>query len=116
MDLLAKSDKELLQIANPIYDELVQACNNKDLKGFSKYMPEEVVTPDHEQDVMEQWENVPFLTKLDPNKEFMGILRRGDTVLFTFKQESTIDEKQYLGLLFLQSRQDEIKVTGMMIK
>ena len=36
MKLLEKTDEEILEIANPIWDNLVQCSNNKDYSGFTK--------------------------------------------------------------------------------
>ena len=36
MNLLEKTDKEILEIANPLWDDLVKYSNNKDYAGFTK--------------------------------------------------------------------------------
>ena len=36
MNLLEKTDKEILEIANPLWDDLVKCSNNKDYGGFTK--------------------------------------------------------------------------------
>ena len=36
MKLLDKTDQEILEIANPLWDELVKFSNNKDYSGFTK--------------------------------------------------------------------------------
>ena len=37
MKLLEKTDKEILEIANPIWDDLVKYSNSKDYSGFTKH-------------------------------------------------------------------------------
>ena len=37
MKLLEKTDEEILEIANPIWDDLVKYSNNKDYSGFTKH-------------------------------------------------------------------------------
>ena len=37
MKLLEKTDKQILEIANPIWDNLVQCSNSKDYSGFTKH-------------------------------------------------------------------------------
>ena len=36
MDLLNKTDEEIIEIANPIWDNLVRASNQKDYGGFTR--------------------------------------------------------------------------------
>ena len=36
MKLLEKTDKEILEIADPIWDNLIKHSNNKDYSGFTK--------------------------------------------------------------------------------
>ena len=36
MNLLDKSDKEILEIANPLWDNLLNSSNNKDYGSFKK--------------------------------------------------------------------------------
>ena len=36
MDLLKKTDEEIIKIANPIWDNLVRASNQKDYGGFTR--------------------------------------------------------------------------------
>ena len=36
MDLLKKTDKEIIEIANPIWDNLVKTSNLKDYGGFTR--------------------------------------------------------------------------------
>ena len=37
MNLLEKTDKEILEIADPLWDDLVKFSNNKDYGGFAKH-------------------------------------------------------------------------------
>ena len=37
MNLLEKTDEEILEIADPLWDDLVKYSNNKDYGGFTKH-------------------------------------------------------------------------------
>ena len=37
MNLPEKTDEEILEIANPLWDDLVESSNNKDYLGFVKH-------------------------------------------------------------------------------
>ena len=116
MDLLAMSDSELMQLADPIYDELVEASNSRNLDVFLKRIPDELINDEIKQDIEEQWDNVPFLTALSKKKERLGLLRRESTIHVLWKQWSEINETQYLGVLVLKSVNGTVKVNGFFIK
>tara|TARA_R110002111_G_scaffold129073_1_gene193764 strand:+ start:173 stop:337 length:165 start_codon:yes stop_codon:yes gene_type:complete len=54
MDLLAMSDSELMQLADPIYNELIEASNSRNLDAFTKHMPNELINDEIKQDIEEQ--------------------------------------------------------------
>ena len=116
MDLLAMSDTELIQLAEPIYNELVQASNSRNLEMFSKHIPNELMTDEAKQDIEEQWNNVPFLTALSDKKECLGLLRRESSVHILWKQWSKINDIQYLGVLVLKGANESVKVHSFFIK
>jgi|TARA_R110000868_G_scaffold132002_1_gene342401 hypothetical protein len=116
MDLLAMSDSELMQLADPIYNELIEASNSRNLDAFTKHMPNELINDEIKQDIEEQWDNVPFLTALSEKKEFLGLLRRKSTIHVLWKQWSEINDTQYLGVLVLKNINGKVKSNGFFIK
>ncbi len=115
MDILQKTNDEILKIAEPIWDDIIRAGNEQDWDLFSKYMPKEIVTEDHRKDVENQWSNNDLLTSLTVRREFIDILRRKDCVVVLWKQWSTKVEGEFLGRLYLQTRNDEVKTVGTLI-
>jgi hypothetical protein len=115
MNILTKSDSEILNVAEPIWDDIVKGASNKNWELFSKYMPENDKTDEAKKNVEEQWKQVPLLTTLTNKKEFVGILRRKDSVLVLWKQWSTKEVGEFLGMLNLQSIGSEIKSIGMFV-
>jgi len=115
MELLNKSDLEILKIAESIWDDVVEAGNTKNWDLFSKHMPESDVTDEAKKDVERQWEEIPLLTSLSPNREFISILRRGESVLVLWKQCSTKEDGEYLAMLNLKCIDSEIKACGIFV-
>jgi len=115
MDILTKSDAEILKIAEPIWDDIVKGANEKDWDLFSKYMPEDERDTEAKKNVELQWEQQPVLTSLSPSKEFVGILKRKGAVTILWKHLSNADGGEYLGMLNLQSINSEVKSVGMFI-
>ena len=115
MRLLNKSDSEILRIAEPMWDDIVEAGNTQNWELFSKYMPASDVTKETKKAIERQWEENPLLTSLSPNRKFISILRRANSVLVLWKQSSTRIEGEYLAMLNLKSIGSEVKSCGIFV-
>ena len=112
MKLPEKNDQEILKIADPIWDNLVQCSNNKDYSGFTKDFSAQMLYGANEVEIGKQWSNNKLLTKLSKKKEFLGCLRRNNFVTVIFKQNSDTISGNFLGRLVLGIEDDKIKVFG----
>jgi len=117
MEIQDQTDSEIQAIAEKMWDEIVDASNAQDWEKFSSFL----VTGDTPKDVLKssvlkQWEEVPVLTTLAKKREFLGILRRGKTVLVTWKQWSTEVDGEFLALLYLTTINSEVRSVGVFIK
>ena len=86
MNLLEKSDEEIIEIANPIWDNLVRSSNIKDYGGFTKDFSSQMLFGANEVELGKQWANNKLLTDLSDKKEVFGCLRRDLYVTVLFKQ------------------------------
>jgi len=112
VDLVAKTDKEIIEIANPLWDHLIRASNNKDYGSFTKDFSETMLMAAHEVEMGKQWANNKLLTSLSDKKEVFGCLRRDLYVTVLYKQTSNTVPGEFLGRLVLGVEDDEIKVFG----
>ena len=112
MKLLEKTDKEILEIANPIWDDLVKYSNNKDYSGFTKHFSAQMLYGANEVEIGKQWANNKLLTSLSKQREFFGCLRRNNFVTVIFKQASDTVPGEFLGRLVLGVEDDKVKVFG----
>ena len=112
MKLLEKTDEEILEIANPIWDDLVKYSNNKDYSGFTKHFSAQMLYGANEVEIGKQWANNKLLTSLSKQKEFLGCLKRNNFVTVLFKQKSDTVPGEFLGRLVLGSEDDKVKVFG----
>ena len=74
MDLLKKSDSEILEIANPLWDNLVKCSNNKDYIGFTKDFSAQMLYGANELEIGKQWSQNELLVSLSTEREFFGCL------------------------------------------
>ena len=112
MNLLEKSDEEIIEIANPIWDNLVRSSNVKDYGGFTKDFSSQMLFGANEVELGKQWANNKLLTDLSDKKEVFGCLRRDLYVTVLFKQTSNTVPGEFLGRLVLGVEDDEVKVFG----
>ncbi len=112
MNLLEKSDQEIIDIANPIWDNLVRSSNIKDYGAFTKDFSSQMLFGANEVELGKQWANNKLLTDLSDKKEVFGCLRRDLYVTVLFKQKSNTVPGEFLGRLVLGVEDDEVKVFG----
>ena len=112
MNLLEKTDQEIIDIANPIWDNLVKSSNIKDYGGFTKDFSSQMLFGANEVELGKQWANNKLLTDLSDKTEVFGCLRRDLYVTILFRQKSNTVPGEFLGRLVLGVEDDEVKVFG----
>tara|TARA_Y100000590_G_scaffold68436_1_gene74568 strand:+ start:216 stop:566 length:351 start_codon:yes stop_codon:yes gene_type:complete len=112
MKLLEKTDKEILEIAEPLWDNLVKSSNTKDYSGFTKDFSAKMLFGANEIEIGKQWSNNKLLTSLSKKRKFFGCLRRNNHVTVLYKQTSEEVPGEFLGRLVLGIEDDEIKIFG----
>ena len=101
MKLLEKTDKEILEIAEPLWDNLVKSSNIKDYGGFTKDFSAKMLFGANEVEIGKQWTNNKLLTSLSKKRKFFGCLRRNNHVTVLYKQTSDKVPGEFLGRLVL---------------
>ena len=112
MNLLEKSDQEIIDIANPIWENLVKSSNIKDYGGFTKDFSSQMLFGANEVELGKQWANNKLLTSLSKQRKFLGCLKRNNFVTVIFKQTSDTEPGEFLGRLVLGVEDNKVKVFG----
>ena len=112
MNLLDKSDDEIIKIANPIWENLIKSSNNKDYGSFTKDFSSQMLYGANEVELGKQWANNKLLTSLSEKQEFLGCIRRDKFITVLFKQKSNTVSGEFLGRLVLGLEGDMVKVFG----
>jgi len=110
--LLNKSDKELKEIAQPIWDNLVKSSNIKDYGTFTKDFSSQMLYGANEVELGKQWANNKLLTSLSEKQEFLGTIRRNQFITILYKQTSQTMPGEFLGRLVLGVEDGNVKVFG----
>ena len=112
MNLLDKTDQEILDIANPLWDDLVKHSNEKDYFNFVKDFSAKMLFGANEVEIGKQWASNKLLTSLSNDRKFLGCLRRNNFVTVLFKQKSNEVTGDFLGRLVLGIEDEEVKIFG----
>ena len=112
MDLLNKTDEEIVKIANPIWDNLVKSSNIKNYGGFTRDFSSQMLFGANEVELGKQWANNKLLTNLNEEFKPFGSLRRGLNITVLIKQTSKEIPGEFLGRLVLGVEDESIKVFG----
>ena len=112
MSFTSKSDEQIIEIANPIWQNLIKSSNMKDYGGFTRDFSSQMLYGANEVELGKQWASNKLICSLSDDYKAFGCLRRGLHVTVLFKQRSTTEEGEFLGRLVLGVEDDTIKVFG----
>ena len=99
MNFLEKPDEEIIEIANPIWDNLVKASNIKDYSGFTKDFSSQMLFGANEVELGKQWANNKLLASLSDKKEVFGCLRRTLHVTVSLQANQQHSSRRIFGSL-----------------
>ena len=112
MSLLKKSDEEIIEIANPIWDNLIKTSNQKNYGGFTRDFSSQMLYGANEVELGKQWASNDLISTLAENCKAFGCLRRGLYVTILYKQTSTKIPGEFLGRLVLGEEDGVLKIFG----
>ena len=112
MDFLEKSDKDIKEIAQPIWDNLVKTSNIKDYGGFTKDFSSQMLYGANEVELGKQWANNKLIVNLEENYNPFGTLRRGEHITILIKVTNKEIPGEFLGRLVLGVEDDLVKIFG----
>ena len=112
MSFTSKSDEQIIEIANPIWQNLIKSSNMKDYGGFTKDFSSQMLFGANEVELGKQWANNDLISSLSEGCKALGCLRRGQHITILYKQTSTKIPGEFVGRLVLGEEGGEVKVFG----
>ena len=112
MSFLNKSDKEIITIADSIWNNLIKSSNIKDYGGFTRDFSTQMLYGASEVELGKQWASNELITNLSENCKPFGCLKRGLYVSVLYKQTSTKLPGDFLGRLVLGEEDGQVRVFG----
>lgn len=101
MGLNKKSDQEVIQIATPMMDNLIEGSTQRDWAKHTKHFTKESKAQLTEKELLRQCEAYQASHGNFADREFVGITRHPDYVNVLWKQRMTKSRGEYLAILTL---------------
>jgi hypothetical protein len=112
MNIIEKTDEEILEIANPMWADLVKYSNEQNYGAFTRHFAAAMLMGANEIEMGKQFARSELTKNLAENYENLGIIRRGEHVTVLYKQRHTRKEGEWLGRLVLGYEKDKVKIFG----
>ncbi|VFM96112.1 MAG: hypothetical protein BECKG1743D_GA0114223_101462 [Candidatus Kentron sp. G] len=110
MNIIEHTDEEILAIANPMWDDLVKFSNEGEYSKFIRNFSYSLLLGLNEMELGKQFTNSELARNLSAERDFLGIIRRGEHVTVLYRQRSTKKEGEWLGRLVLGYENGEVKI------
>ena len=110
MNIIDKTDDELLKIGIPWWEDLIKFSNKGQYGNFIRNFSYDLLLGLNEVELGKQFAKSELTRNLDTNYDFLGFIRRGEHVSFLFRVRSTKREGEWLGRMVLGYERGEVKI------
>ena len=112
MNIIEKSDDEILALANPLWSELIKNSNEGSYGEFVKNFARPFATAMNQIEAGHQFAHSELARNLSDDTDCLGIIRRGEHVTVLYRQRSTKKDGEWLGRLVLGYEDGGVKIFG----
>jgi len=112
MNIIDKSDEEILAISDPMWLDLVKFSNEGRYEEFAKGFSKSLALALNEIEVGRQFANSELTQNLSDDIDCLGTIRRGEHITVLYRQRSTKKAGEWLGRLVLGYEEGEVKIFG----
>jgi len=110
MNIIKKTDDELLEIAVPMWDDLIKYSNKGQYGKFIRNFSYELLLGLNEVELGKQFAKSELTRSLSTEYDFLGFIRRGEHVTCLFRVRSTKKEGEWLGRMVIGFEKGEPKI------
>ena len=112
VNIVEKSDQEILALADPLWRELVKYSNEGKYGEFAKNFSSSLARAMDEVVAGHQFANSELARNLSEDVDSLGIIRRGEHVTVLYRQRSTKKPGEWLGRLVLGYEDGKVRIFG----
>ena len=110
MNIIEHTDEEILELAHPMWRDLIKYSNLGQYGKFIRKFSYDLLLGLNEVELGKQFANSELTRSLDPNWDYLGIIRRGQHVTVLYRVRSTKREGEWLGRLVLGYEQGDVRI------
>jgi len=112
VNIVEKTDEEILAIANPLWRDLVKYSNEGKYGEFAKNFSSSLALAMNQVVAGHQFANSELARSLAEDADSLGIIRRGEHVTVLYRQRSTKKDGEWLGRLVLGYENGQVRIFG----
>jgi hypothetical protein len=112
VNIVEKTDEEILAIADPLWRDLVKYSNEGKYGEFARNFSNSLALAMDQVVAGHQFANSELARSLSEDFDFLGIIRRGQHVTVLYRQRSTKKPGEWLGRLVLGYENGDIRIFG----
>ncbi|MBK1646056.1 hypothetical protein CKO25_15660 [Thiocapsa imhoffii] len=110
MNIIDQSDEEILEIAHPLWDDLIKYSNKGQYGKFIRHFSYELLLGLNEVELGKQFAHSTLSRNLVEERNFLGLIRRGEHVTVLYRVRSTTTEGEWLGRMVLGYEKGEVRI------
>ena len=112
VNIIEKTDAEILAIADPLWRALVKHSNEGKYGEFAKNFSDSLALAMNHVVAGHQFANSELARNLSEDADSLGLIRRGEHVTVLYRQRSTRKPGEWLGRLVLGYESGEVRIFG----
>jgi hypothetical protein len=112
VNIVDKTDEEILAIAQPLWRDLVKYSNEGKYGEFVRNFSNALALAMNQMVAGHQFANSELARSLSEDVDALGIIRRGEHVTVLYRQRSTKKPGEWLGRLVLGYEDGKIRIFG----
>ena len=112
MNILDKTDEEILELAHPMWADLVKYSNEQNYGAFTRNFSSTLIKGANEVEMGRQFARSDLAKNLSENYTYLGMIRRGEYVTVMYKVINKKDNGEWLGRLVLGYENGKVKIFG----
>jgi hypothetical protein len=112
VNIIEKTDEEILAVANPLWRDLVKYSNEGKYGEFVRNFSTSLALAMNQVVAGHQFANSELARSLSEEVDALGIIRRGEHVTVLYRQRSTKKQGEWLGRLVLGYENGVVRIFG----
>ena len=112
MNILEKTDDEILAIANPMWADLIKYSNEGNYGAFTRNFSSSFIKGANEVELGKQFAGSQLAKNLSEDYKYLGMIRRGEYVTVLYKVINKKNKGEWLGRLVLGYEKEKVRMFG----